>query len=164
MRMPSNSRFHSLRKLLPGTLTTGMSTPQASRAWIVLRASLSPSTMIAWLFPSRLSRFHNEKREFLTAPFLPCLLYTSSSIYKNAPRFSIFGVGDYSFKPYKVAISGFYKKPVFALVHSKQDKPIMLDDTCYFLGFDDFKQALIVMLILNSNIVQEFIKLSLIHI
>lgn len=81
-----------------------------------------------------------------------------SSIYKNAPRFSIFGVGDYSFKPYKVAISGFYKKPVFALVHSKQDKPIMLDDTCYFLGFDDFKQALIVMLILNSNIVQEFIK------
>ena len=32
-----------------------------------------------------------------------------SSIYNNKPPFSIFGVGDYSFKPYKVAISGLYK-------------------------------------------------------
>ncbi|WP_303883228.1 hypothetical protein [Acetomicrobium mobile] len=81
-----------------------------------------------------------------------------SSIYKNAPRFSIFGIGDYSFKPYKVVISGFYKNPLFALVYSKHGRPIMLDDTCYFLGFDNFKEALIVMLILNSNIVQKFIK------
>ncbi len=81
-----------------------------------------------------------------------------SKIYKNSPRYSIFGVGDYSFKPYKVAISGFYKKPVFALIYAKQGKPIMLDDTCYFLGFNDFRQALITMLILNSNIVQGFIK------
>lgn len=81
-----------------------------------------------------------------------------SSIYKNAPRFSIFGIGDYSFKPYKVAISGFYKDPVFALVYNKQGKPIMLDDTCYFIGFNDFKQAFIVMLILNNSVVQEFLK------
>jgi len=81
-----------------------------------------------------------------------------SSIYKNSPRFSIFGVGDYAFKPFKVAISGFNKKSVFALVYNKQGKPIMLDDTCYYLGFDDFKISLIAMLILNSKIVQEFIK------
>lgn len=31
-----------------------------------------------------------------------------SSIYRNKPRFSIFGVGNYSFKLYKVAISGLY--------------------------------------------------------
>lgn len=33
-----------------------------------------------------------------------------SSIYKNRPRFSIFGVGSYSFSPWKVALSGLYKK------------------------------------------------------
>ena len=65
---------------------------------------------------------------------------------------------NYAFKPFKVAISGFNKKSVFALVYNKQGKPIMLDDTCYYLGFDDFKISLIAMLILNSKIVQEFIK------
>ena len=34
----------------------------------------------------------------------------------------------------------------------------MLDDTCYFIGFNDFKQAFIVMLILNNSVVQEFLK------
>src|SRR5207245_2399693 len=33
-----------------------------------------------------------------------------SAIYRNRPRFSIFGVGEYTFAPWKVAISGFYKK------------------------------------------------------
>ncbi|MBI3536777.1 MAG: SAM-dependent DNA methyltransferase, partial [Chloroflexi bacterium] len=36
-----------------------------------------------------------------------------SSIYRSKPRFSIFGIGDYSFTLYKVAISGFYKEPNF---------------------------------------------------
>ena len=81
-----------------------------------------------------------------------------SSIYKKAPRFAIFGVGDYSFKPYKVAISGFYKTPLFALVYNTIEKPIMLDDTCYFLGFDNYNHALITTLLLNSKIVQNFIK------
>ena len=39
-----------------------------------------------------------------------------SSIYKDKPNFSIFGVGDYSFTPYKVAISGLYKSTHFTLV------------------------------------------------
>src|SRR4030065_430691 len=56
-----------------------------------------------------------------------------SSIYKGKPQFSVFGVGDYSFKPYKVAISGLYKKPSFSLVLPFNDKHVMLDDTCYFL-------------------------------
>lgn len=79
-----------------------------------------------------------------------------SVIYKGAPRFSIFGIGDYSFSKYKVAISGFYKKPLFSLVYN--EKPIMLDDTCYFLSFDSFEEAYITMLILNSNLVQDFLK------
>lgn len=79
-----------------------------------------------------------------------------SSIYYNKPKFSIFGIGDYSFKSYKVAISGFYKNPIFVLASG--EKPIMFDDTCYFLGFDDYKTALITMLLLNSEYVQNFIK------
>ena len=55
-----------------------------------------------------------------------------SSIYKDKPDFSIFGIGDYSFTNYKVAISGLYKTTHFTLVSPKDSKPIMLDDTCYF--------------------------------
>lgn len=79
-----------------------------------------------------------------------------SIIYKGAPRFSIFGVGDYSFSEYKVAISGFYKKPLFSLVYN--EKPMMLDDTCYFASFDNYTHAYITMLILNSDLVQQFLK------
>ena len=57
----------------------------------------------------------------------------ASSIYKNQPRFSVFGVGDYSFAPWKVAVSGFYKKLHFFSVAPIDGKPVVLDDTCYFL-------------------------------
>ena len=79
-----------------------------------------------------------------------------SSIYTDKPDFSIFGIGDYSFKKYKVAVSGFYKNPVFSLVYS--DKPIMLDDTCYFLSFDNYDHAYVTMLILNTPLVKSFLK------
>ena len=39
-----------------------------------------------------------------------------SSIYRGRPRFSIFGVGEYTFAPWKVAISGFYKRLAFKVV------------------------------------------------
>ena len=40
-----------------------------------------------------------------------------SSVYQNKPRFSIFGVGDYSFAAWKVAISGLYKRIQFQSFH-----------------------------------------------
>ncbi len=81
-----------------------------------------------------------------------------SSIYKNKPSFSIFGIGDYSFKPYKVAVSGLYKSTHFSLVLPFNNKPIMLDDTCYFIGFDSKKMAEIAHYIVNSELVQRFLK------
>jgi len=81
-----------------------------------------------------------------------------SSIYKNSPRFCVFGVGDYSYKPYKVCLSGFYKEPIFALVYNEIKRPVMLDDTCYLLGFDNYKTALITMILLNSTLVYNFLK------
>ncbi len=81
-----------------------------------------------------------------------------SSIYKDKPLFSIFGVGDYSFAPYKVAISGLYKSTHFTLVTPEKNKPIMLDDTCYFIGFEKKKNAEIAHYILNSGKVHSLLK------
>lgn len=81
-----------------------------------------------------------------------------SSIYKDKPDFSIFGIGDYSFTNYKVAISGLYKSTHFTLIYPDNSKPIMLDDTCYFIGFDQLKMAQIAHYLVNSDIVQKFLK------
>ena len=78
-----------------------------------------------------------------------------SLIYKNAPDFAMFGIGEYSFKKYKVAISGFYKKPLFSLITA--DKAVMLDDTCYFLSFDSFDEAYMMTLLLNTKPVQNLL-------
>jgi methylase of polypeptide subunit release factors len=58
-----------------------------------------------------------------------------SSIYRGQPAFAVFGVGDYTFAPWKVAISGFYKKLEFSLVGPVAGRPVVFDDTCYFLPF-----------------------------
>lgn len=81
-----------------------------------------------------------------------------SSIYNNKPDFSIFGIGDYSFSPYKVAISGLYKTFTFTLILPLADKPLMLDDTCYLLGFDDLDYAVYTSLLLNSSKTKEFLE------
>jgi len=81
-----------------------------------------------------------------------------SSIYKGKPPFSIFGIGDYSFKPYKVAISGLYKTYHFTLVLPQDNKPIMLDDTCYFIGFDKIEFAVYTLILLNHSKTEEFLK------
>ncbi len=80
-----------------------------------------------------------------------------SSIYRNAPPFSIFGIGEYSYAQYKVGVSGFYKKPLFSLIYSDDGKPMMTDDTSYFIGFERYEMAYIAMLLLNSEHVQKFL-------
>ena len=81
-----------------------------------------------------------------------------SSIYNNKPLFSIFGIGDYSFKPYKVAISGLYKTFHFTLVLPQNEKPVMLDDTCYLIGFDKIEFAVYSLILLNSKTTMQFLK------
>jgi len=80
-----------------------------------------------------------------------------SKIYRGKAKFSIFGVGDYSFRPYKVAISGLYKNPSFCLVLPSNEKPTMLDDTSYFLSFDVFNDALFTWILLNTSDVKELL-------
>ena len=80
-----------------------------------------------------------------------------SSIYKGAPNFSMFGVGDYSYASYKVGVSGFYKRPLFSVLVSESRKPVMTDDTSYFICFPSYYMAYTAMVILNSERVQNFL-------
>lgn len=81
-----------------------------------------------------------------------------SSIYKDKPDFSIFGIGNYSFAKHKIGISGLYKSTHFTLISPNDSKPIMLDDTCYFIGFDELKMAQIAHYLVNTDLVQKFLK------
>lgn len=80
-----------------------------------------------------------------------------SSIYKNRPKFCMFGIGDYTFKKYKVIISGLYKQTSFSLVSEIDGKTAVCDDTCYMLGFDDYNVAWLTLRLLNSQQIQDFI-------
>jgi len=84
-------------------------------------------------------------------------LQRKSSIYNGKPMYSIFGVGDYSFKPYKVAISGLYKQTKFTLI-KPNGTVLLLDDTCYFIGFDTLEEAQNIQNLLNNQEIQEFIE------
>jgi hypothetical protein len=79
-----------------------------------------------------------------------------SSVYKKRPRFSVFGVGDYTFAPWKVAISGLYKKLHFRAVGTWQGKPIVLDDTSYFVACESKPEAILVCDLLNSDAARAF--------
>jgi hypothetical protein len=59
----------------------------------------------------------------------------ASAIYRKRPRFSVFGVGDYAFSPWKVVVSGFSKQLRFIAIGPcpETGKPVVLDDTAYFL-------------------------------
>ena len=80
-----------------------------------------------------------------------------SSIYRDAPLFSMFGVGDYSYSKFKVGVSGFYKQPFFSMLYSDDEKPVMTDDTSYFLCFDSYDMSYVAMLLLNSAKVKDFL-------
>ena len=57
----------------------------------------------------------------------------ASVVYRNQPRFSVFGVGPYTFCDWKVMVSGFYKSWRFIPVGPANGRPVLCDDTCYFL-------------------------------
>lgn len=69
----------------------------------------------------------------------------------------MFGIGDYSYAPYKVGVSGFYKRPLFSVLASSDGTPIMTDDTSYFICLPSYDTAYVAMLILNSARVQRFL-------
>jgi hypothetical protein len=79
-----------------------------------------------------------------------------SSIYRNRPRFCVFGLGAYSFAPYKVAISGLHKSAKFRLVGPIDSKPIFFDDACYLLPFENPCDAAVVAALLQTESARDF--------
>lgn len=73
-----------------------------------------------------------------------------SSVYNDRVPFALFGIGDYAFAPWKVAVSGLHHHPRFVLVGPRADRPVLFDDTCYFLSFTEEKEARIIADILNT--------------
>lgn len=81
-----------------------------------------------------------------------------SSIYRNQPPFALFGIGDYSFAPYKVGVSGLHKSVRFRAIAPIDGKPVMLDDTCYFIPCHSAEQAAFLSSLLNDSACLEFIE------
>lgn len=80
-----------------------------------------------------------------------------SIIYQKRPRFSVFGVGNYTFSPWKVAISGLYKNCRFVVVGKHKNKPVVLDDTCYSIPCGSEEEATFACLLLTSDITKRFL-------
>jgi hypothetical protein len=81
-----------------------------------------------------------------------------SAIYRGRPPFAMFGIGDYSFAPFKVAVSGLHKDPRFRAVEPVDGRPTMLDDTCYFLPCRTIEQASTLAEVLNGPEAQDLVR------
>ena len=81
-----------------------------------------------------------------------------SSIYKKQSPFSIFGIGSYTFMPYKIVISSLYKSPRFVLISPINGKCVIPDDTCYLVGFEKYEDAQYVYSLLADTPVSNFIQ------
>lgn len=81
-----------------------------------------------------------------------------SSIYRDRPPFALFGVGPYSFARFKVAVSGLHKAPRFHAVGPVAGRPVLLDDTSYFLACDTAEQAALVAALWNDPIALDLLR------
>lgn len=119
------------------------------RHWLlVTQRSVGEDTSVLRHSAPRVWQYLNDHSEALDA--------RRSSIYKNRPRFAIFGIGDYSFSPYKVAISSLYKKLVFRAICTYEDKPVLLDDTLNLIPCASHDEADNLAALLNSEPARQF--------
>jgi len=107
----------------------------SSRVLIVTQKLVGDDTSLIRSSAPRLWKYLNKYKNHLDK--------RASSIYKTKPPFSIFGIGPYTFSPWKIAISGFHKKLQFQLIGPIDDKPVVFDDTCYFLPINNMEEAVI---------------------
>lgn len=107
--------------------------------------------------PTKLSELAPHLWEYLTRHG-SALDARKSSIYNNRPRFCIFGVGEYSFAPYKVAVSGLHKEARFRAIGPVENSPVVFDDTCYFIPAANALQAAGLSALLNSSTCQKAIE------
>ena len=119
--------------LLKGADLAGPKRPRGRRLVIVTQRSLAEDTRALEDRAPRLWAYLQSHRAAFDR--------RKSSIYRGRPPFAMFGVGDYSFAPFKVAVSGLHEEPRFRVVEPVEGRPSMLDDTGYFLPCRAVEQA-----------------------
>ncbi len=136
--------------LLKGSSLRKFVAQDISRRLILTQTKLSESTdKIKVKHPKTWQYLMKNKKAFTKR---------KSRVFKNKPSFAIFGVGEYALSPYKVAIAGFYKKPIFTFVTPFNGKPVLFDDTCYYLSFQEYNDALFICSVLNSKILKDYLE------
>jgi len=125
----------------------GKTRPQ--KAVIVTQKKLGADTSVLEQYAPELWKYLIQHRQFFER--------RKSSIYEKQPLFAMFGIGDYSFAFYKVAISGFHKIPKFRVLEPVNGRPIMLDDTCYFIPCSSLQEASLIAEVLNSQTCLDYI-------
>ena len=73
-----------------------------------------------------------------------------SSIYRKRPRFALFGIGPYTFSPWKVAVSGLYRTARFTALGPIDGRAALVDDTVNMLPCRDEAEARRLEAALNS--------------
>lgn len=81
-----------------------------------------------------------------------------SVVYRNMPDFSVFGIGPYTFKDWKIAISGLYKRLRFNLIGPLDGKTVAIDDTVSFLSFDTEAESRFIYDLVTSKPSLEFLE------
>ncbi|MCG3253426.1 MAG: methyltransferase [Candidatus Heimdallarchaeota archaeon] len=136
--------------LLKGSSLRKFFAQDISRRLILTQTKLSESTdKIKVKHPKTWQYLMKNKKAFTKR---------KSRVFNKKPSFSIFGVGGYTLSPYKVAIAGFYKNPIFAFVTPYYGKPVLFDDTCYYLSFQEYNDALFICSVLNSKALKDYLE------
>ncbi|MGH9850911.1 MAG: SAM-dependent methyltransferase, partial [Blastocatellia bacterium] len=133
--------------------------PQPDRYVVVPQRRIGDDTRGLELVAPRLWSYLNRHAEIF--------MRRKSAIYRNQPPFAIFGIGDYSFAPFKVGVSGLHKEPRFRLAPPTDEAPLqpampaMFDDTCYFLPCFSLEPAALLVALLNHRVTQSFIRATM---
>lgn len=85
-----------------------------------------------------------------------------SRIFAQKPFYGLFGLGTYTWKPYKVCWCGLGFKPEFVVISTVRDRLIgeklpIPDGTIYFIPLERKEEAHFVCAILNSKLVRKFL-------
>jgi len=139
-----------LYPLLKSSELAGRDAPTPTRFVLVTQKSVADETRsierlapLTWAYLSR----HAE-----------ALDGRASRIYRGRPQFAVFGVGEYAFSPWKVAVSGLYANLRFWPVGPVRGRPVLFDDTCYFLSCREEAHARSLAEALNGPDAQTFLR------
>ncbi len=116
---------------------------EPSRRILVTQRSLGENPRGLRHIAPKLWAYLNDHQEHFAA--------RKSSVYRSRPKFSMFGIGPYTFSPWKVAVCSLWKEPRFRVLPPSGDQPVLCDDTSYFLPCDNAEQAAIIAAILRSD-------------